>query len=83
MNNKTQQLLGLNPYEARKHRRVVDRKIGEQFYRQQDRMTEGWALGERPPEGLVLGSIPTSGYIGNSIVGSMYDEEALSATLVG
>jgi len=83
MNNLTQQLLGFNPYEARRHRRVVERKIGEPFYRQQDRMQEGWALGEASPEGLVLGQIPTSGSIGNSIVGSAYDEERISALLMG
>ena len=81
MNNITQQLLGFNPYEARKHRRVVDRKIGEIFYRQQDRMVEGWEFGKEAPVGVVLGNIPTSGYIGNSIVGSAYDEENLLATV--
>ena len=82
MNNITQRLLGFNPYEARKHRRVVDRKIGEVFYRNQDRMQEGWELGKEAPEGLVLGTPTTSGRIANSIVGSAYDEERISAILM-
>jgi len=55
---KRSQLLCPDLDAARKNRDRVKTKVGEDFYRQQERLLAQWKLGERPPIGLVLGKLP-------------------------